>query len=281
MPDEIQQGQEVVTQPTGEELQPTAMPTVEVPQEQVVEGLPQDASERTKQEFEKLKEHNKQLATENARLKSNTPQPPSLLESYLFAPPPPLASAPAPQMPQMPQQPMSLPQTQAEPVAQGVVDAEGYLNQPELERRFKLAEEARKQAQEAQQQAQQAMERVARFEATAQVNAVYTEFPELDPSSPHYDEDAFVLVRNEMIGQLAASGTQDAVRAARNMSKYFRKAPTVTPAQQQVLQERSQALAGTGSGTSSTLNAAEEGELRKRSLHDDAAMDERIKRAGI
>lgn len=264
MSEETQNGQveEVVT-PEGEEQQPVEMPTTEEPSNE----LPEDASERTKQQFEKLKEHNKKLKKELEAAKGGQPKPPSLLESYVLHQPTAPVSTP------------NLSQTQVAEITKQVVDAEGYLNQDELEARLRKADEAEQRARQAEQRANQALEKVARFEVDAQTRALYAKHPQLDPSSQTFDPEFYELTKNELLSQLVNGGTQDALAAADKMSKYVKK-QEVTPQQQQTLAQRQQATARTGSGTASS-SKADLDDLRKRSMTSTEAMDERIRRAGI
>lgn len=251
-------------QAQGEGQQPAAVPTAEEPQ-----GLPEDASERTRREFEKLKEHNRKLAEENASLKGAQPQRPSVLEAYLSQPPVqmPQSFAPTPQVAQ----------PQVEQIKRDLMAEDGYVNADELERRLRLAEEAEVRARQAEEKAQAALERVGRFEIDAQKKVLYQEYPELDPSHESFDEDAYDLVTKELLDQIVKSGQQDPLKAASKMSKYFRK-PKVSEAQQQTLQERSLASAPVGQTSPRPSDSLDD--LRLRSLTDEQAMMERIKRAG-
>lgn len=263
----VQEQQGEVVQEQGEGQQPGGMLTPQEPQE----GLPEEVSERTKREFEKLKEHNRQMAEELKALKG--PPRPGLLDSYgmgQYTPPV------APQVPQV--QPQSyLPTATVEQIKQDVVDSEGYLNQAELERRLSSASQAEERARLAEEKAQQALEKVARFEANTQARDLYASYPELDPSHPQFNEEAYELVQGELLKQLVNRGSQNAIEAAHKMSRYFRK-PQVTPAQRETLQARSQQSAVV-QAKPAPLSADQD--LVRRSLHDESAMDERIRLAGI
>lgn len=265
MSEETQNGQveEVVT-PQGEEQQPVEMPTTEEPSNE----LPDDASERTKQQFAKLKEHNKKLKEELDAAKGGTQRPPSLLESYVLHQPTAPVATP------------NLSQTQVAEITKQVVDAEGYLDQGELEARLRKADEAERRASQAEQRANQALERVARFEVDAQTKELYREFPQLDPSKVDiFDPKAYNLVKKELLSQLVEGQPQNAILAARNVSEYFDK-KEVTPAQQQTLAQRQQATAHPVSGNASS-SKVDFDDLRRRSMTSQEAMDERIRRAGI
>lgn len=280
MPEEVTNEQQVIEeqpQDNGEGNEPEAVLTSEEPQES---GLPDEASERTKREFEKLKEHNRKLAEENKALKGGEKPKPSLLDEYMggsF-----MAPSVQPQMMQMPQLPNfdNLSQAKVEEVKQNLIDEQGYLDAQELEKRLGRANEAERRAQLAEQKAERALERVARFEIDAQKKQLYAAFPELDPSSNQFSPDAYQLVKNKMLEQLVETGEQRPLEAAQDMERYFRKAQ-IPQAKQQAMQARTQAMSVGTPGKAGSTSSAEYDELRKRSMTDDAAMDERIRRAGI
>lgn len=271
MSEETQNGQveEVQTSTSeGEEQQPAVMPTAQEPSNE----LPEDASERTKREFEKLKEHNKKLADELEAVRGGQNKPPSLLESYVLQQPSVSAS----------QQPIVTPnlaQTQVTEIKRQLVDEQGYLNQDELEARLRKAEEAESRAQEALKEARQSAERVARFEVDAQTKALYAQHPELDPSDESFDPEFYELTKNELLSQLVTGQQQNAIAAANKMRKYLPK-KQITQQQQQVLEQRQQATGLTGTGNANSAGADFE-VLKKQSLTSEEAMDERIRRAGI
>lgn len=278
MPDTVPGQNEPQAQ--GEGQLPADLPTAEEPQ--ATGELPEDASERTKREFEKLKEHNKQLADKVSALESSAPRPPSALETFLTGQIP----VQTPVMPQAPLAPIqtSLPQGKVEQIKQELLDRDGYVNADELERRTRMAESAETRAREAEAKANQALERVARFEADAkksQAKQLYQQFPELDPSNDNYSREFSEAIVDEMILQTVKTGVQDPFNAAQKLASRFRKPATpVAPTTAQ--QARAQATASPrGQVKPGSPSTIERDELRRQSMHDDKAMMERIKRAGI
>lgn len=283
MPDAIQGQNEPQAQ--GDGKQPVELPTTQEPQ--VTGELPDDASERTKREFEKLKEHNKQLADKVNALESNIPRPPSILETYLNG------QTQVPLSQQMPT-PMALPpmqqfapnlsQAKAEGIRQELIDRDGYVDAGELERRLKTADEAERRAREAEIRANQALERIGRFEAdqkNAKAKQLYQEFPELNPSNDAQYSQAFSeAVADEMLLQIVKTGQQDPILAAAKLAPRFRQSAPVTPTPAQ--QARSQATApNRGQVRPGALKNTDLEDLRKQSLINNKAMEERIRRAGI
>lgn len=270
---EDQNGQEeqldqVQVESQGEE-QPVEVSTTEEPTDAPQGELPEDAKERTKREFEKLLEHNKQLAEENKRLKGSSQPIPSVLDYLTPA---------VPQVPQyVPQAPQFVPQMQypqyAPPVQEPQLsDENGYVNTDVLQKRLEKADEALRKAQEAERRATEAESRISKFEQDAETKILYTAYPELDPLSGVFNQDAYNLVKNELTSQIVSTGKRDAMRAAENMSKYFRKqAPT--PAQEQ---RRQVSVPGTTVQPPTT----DFEELKRRSRNDPNAMLERLERSG-
>jgi hypothetical protein len=280
MPEEVQQDQnEQQPQADAQSEGNVSEEVVASTEPQEPGDLPETASERTKAEFEKLKEANKRLK-EELDARSSGQQKPSLLETYLDTSPfqPPVA----PQMPQMPQLPIlqNVSQATAEAEAKKLYDEQGYVDANELDRRLSLIAQAEARAKAAEDKANKALERVARFEIDSEKKLLHAAYPELDPSSDKFNPKAFELVRDRMLGQLVETGQQNAMKAADEMSELFRK-PQITPQQQQTLEQRSQATSIKPSGTASAAYASDFDELRKKSMTSDEAMDERIRRAGI
>lgn len=278
MPEEVTQGQIEETQ--GEGQLPAEVPAAEEPQE---EGLPEDAPERTRKQFEKLKEHNRQLAEENKQLKTGAPRPPSLLETYVSG------QGLAGQLPVIPAPPQFIapvappaPAAAQPPRGSELYDQDGYVNARELDRRLLSVEEAERRAKKAQEDAQAALERIARFEADTQARELYQQFPELDPSHKDFNQEFYEEVEQEMLTQLVKTGKQDAVSAAKKKSRYFSKTDESTLQQRQNIEQRSQASATPrATGNARSLNGTDYDELRRRSLRSDDAMEERIRRSGI
>lgn len=283
MPEEVttDQNEQQETEAQSEGNASESLVAPEEPQE--ADGqLPEGVSERTRQEFEKLKDANKRLKSELDARSNGQPQPPSLLETYLTNQPFPAPAMTAPQLPPMPEMPtfQHVTQATAETEAKKLYDEQGYVDAQELERRLSVIERAEERARDAEAKAQRALERIGRFEVDAEKKRLHEAFPELDPSSDQFNPDAYELVKNKMLDQLMQNGSQNALKAAEDMAKYFRK-PKLSPQQAQTLQERSQAAGIAPSGTAGAAYASDFSELRMKSMTSDEAMDERIRRAGI
>lgn len=280
MPDEVNQiGQEelVEAQPeveeTTEELSTSEQPTEET-QEQIEGELPEDAKERTRREFEKLKQSNAELKRQ-LELKERA-QMPSVLD-FLES-----SRQPVPQeVRQQYQQPMQMPQQMyQQPVQQPpqqreeLVDENGFVNADVLQKQLKQAEEANRRAEEAERRAQEIEARVSRYEINQEQEKLYQAYPELDPQSDSFNPDAYQLVKNELMSQIINTGNRNSMEAAQRMSKYFRTQPQQQAKQQQVLEQRKQALV---SGTQSRPQS--DPDLINR--RDPDAIQQRLKNLGL
>lgn len=208
MPNDTQNGQET----QAEETQQAVMPTTDQPAEeksaeasqplQVEPSLPDGASERTKAEFEKLKEHNRLLAEKLAVLEGGyRPQPTSVLDEFN-----PVMANPGNVQP-----------GQVEELNQINTDEDGYVDMAVVN---KAIAESNRLAKEAAERAKIAEERVARFEQNEQVQKVHASFPHLDPYSENFDPKFYDLVKNELTGQMMR-GQTDLMNAAKKVSEWY------------------------------------------------------------
>lgn len=276
MPEDTQNLQEVVEETTPdegeqqEELQASEKPAEELE----LEG---EVKDRTKEQFEKLKQANQEL---KKQLDEATKPNRSVLESMI-----PNINSQDVRLDQfVPQAPLNnIAPQKVQEIAKELVDSDGYVNAEVLNSRLKQADEAERRAREAEKKAQQAIDRVANYEINQQVKDLHREFPELDPNSPTFNADAYTLVQNELLNQLVQTGSQDGLGAARKMSRYFRPQESKqTDVKQQAVESQKQAIisvANSGKGQRSVSNDEYE-DLKKRSMTDPKAMAERLKLAG-
>lgn len=181
--------------------------TVEQPAE-----LPEDTKERTKVEFEKLKEHNRLLAEENESLKAQVPKPQSALGSLVN--------------PQMVQEVApNLSQEQTDDIVKGLIDENGYIDQSTLENTLRRANQevaqAKAEANQARLEAKQALSAVNKFGQDREVRIAHKAFPNVDPESPKYDSNFFKLVKNELLGAMYEGKQVSFIEACRSVSKTY------------------------------------------------------------
>lgn len=242
MPEELNQGQVEEVQEeqpqmeeTQEELSNSEQPEQEVP----IEGeLPEDAKERTRKEFEKLKAHNAELKKQLDE-RQNLP---SVLD-FLSSPQQGVPNEVKQQYMQPVQLPPVYPQmTPPVPQEQKLVDEQGYVNTDVLQRELEEAKRARQEAEQARRRAEEAEQRISRFEINQETQVLYNSYPELDPQSEHFNQDAYELVKNDLAAQLINTGKRDAMSSAQRMSKFFRTQPQQQAKTQKVLEQRKQVL---------------------------------------
>lgn len=239
-----------------EEKLDSVMPTEEQPAEEVneTEGM----SDRTREQFEKLKQHNAELAAELAASKQTIQQKSVLDELH------PINEAPM---------------SQAEEYQ---IDEDGTVDVAQLNRVLKETQQA---AQQARQEAQMAKARAERLAKEKSEESVHSKFPQLVPGSKDFDPDFFKRVKNELIGQMM-EGKENYMEAAETVSKLFQKSNVEEKVNEKVeefkktTEAKQNINAGTGSANNRTYS--DDQELAKRTrLGDLEAFAERLKRAGL
>lgn len=239
-----------------EEKLDVVMPTAEQPAEEVdeTEGM----SDRTREQFEKLRQHNAELAAKLAE-KEQTIQQKSVLDELH-----PINEAPV---------------SQAEEYQ---IDEDGTVDVAQLNRVLKETQQA---AQQARQEALNAKARAERLLKEKQEESVHSKFPQLVPGSKDFDPDFFKRVKNELIGQMM-EGKENYMEAAETVSKLFQKSNVEEKVEQKVeefkktTEAKQNINAGTGAANNRTYS--DDNELAKRTrLGDLEAFSERLKRAGL
>jgi len=275
MPDEIKgQDQEVKEQapsPMPSENQPTEESTIET------EGsLPEGVSDRTKQEFEKLKAKNKELAEKLSSYEKPS-KVPSVLDS--LRPQPVTDAAPQAQVQVTPEDMGNLSHQQVDDIVKDLVDANGYVDEALLKKRLLEANEKAKAAEDrakmAEQKAEQAVAEVSRFSQGQQVQKTHADFPEVDPDSDKFNPTLYELVRNELIGQML-EGKQDFHAATR---KWVEKLGLRQPAEKQESIAAKEHI-NAGESTKPNTRLSHERLVQGTMDGDENAIYERLKRSG-
>jgi hypothetical protein len=251
MPNDINQQEPVLEQEerenTPEELQ-SSQPA----------ELPEDVKQRTKEQFDKLKENNQALKAELEQYKNA----PSVLERFTKQP-----------------EPEYIPQPQAQPnqfnyapqASSDLIGADGTISDiAELNRRLNQAEAAKKEAEEARRQ-------INEYQLNQQARDLHGLYPEVDPNSPNFNPEAYDLVSKELLTQLVNTGKQDPIAAASKMAKYFREQPQAKEAQTKAVEQLQQATSSPQAGNYADID---DQELATMSRNDDDAILERMRRAG-
>ena len=203
--------------------------------------LPEEVKERTKAEFEKLKEANRLLKQE---LEASRPKPQSVLESLR----PQGGQVDKKEIATLIEDNTDLKGNEVEDVIKQLVDEDNYLDTDKLKKvladnshKMSMAEQRAAKAEEV---AKMASEKVTKFEETEQMKRVYQEFPTLNPESENFDERFFQLVRNEMIGQLMENGQQDLTAATKKVMDIYRPGEAEAKKLEAATTQREQASAG-------------------------------------
>lgn len=205
--------------------------TTEQPAETAEAELPEDAKERTKLEFEKLKEHNRQLAEEVERL--SRPQP--VLDGLR-----PTAQAVQAEYP-------NLTQKQVNDTIESLVDDNGYIDEALLKNTLNQANQqvakAQAEAFAARQEAKQALAAVNKYGQDRETRIAHKKFPQVDPESEKYDPEFFRLVRNELVGAMYEGRKLEFVEACRLIDKSYSPKKDDKQAKAQAVEEYKKSVA--------------------------------------
>lgn len=177
--------------------------------------LPQEVKERTKQQFEKLKENNKKLSEELQRYKNKDvlsslyPEIPDIsdkpyaqyFEKALTNTPPPKSDYP------------NLSQEQINEVFNRLVDDQGYVDvallREELEKRQRKEKQLEEEIARLRETVNETKRSVEEYQRSEYMKAVHKKYPEIDPTSPQFNGHMWEAVRNEILGQWITQGKED------------------------------------------------------------------------
>lgn len=197
------------------------MSNSEQPTEQVDGSIPDSAKEETKQEFQKLLAHNKELSEKLTRLEAEKQQPQyaSVLDEL---------RAPT-------QNFTNLSPAQVEDIAAGLVDENGYIDQGLLN---KTLSDANTRAKRAEDRVMLTEARMEKFEETQLIRDVHEKHPQLDPYKTDYNPEFRNAVRDEVLKQLKR-GYQDYEAAADKVAAEFKVKSTAQVKSEEEKQEAS------------------------------------------
>jgi len=176
-------------------------------EEQIVEeemSLPDGVSDRTKEQFEKLKEKNRRLSDE---LKNKEEVKPVHVHASVLDD---AVEAYAPQF-------KNLSQNQVEATAKALIDQEGYLDEKRLQQ---MLDENNRKVEEALDRAKKAEEKIATVEQRTTMERVHQKYPQLDPYHKGFNPSFYDFVKNDLLGQMV-KGTKDVMSAAQRADKFF------------------------------------------------------------
>lgn len=251
-----------------EEKTAPAIPTETKPAEANEPSLPDGVSERTKAEFDKLRERdNQKIAELKAELdayKSKT----SVLDEL--------------KVPDVQVETPNLSTMQVAEIKSRFVDDQGYVDVAKFEEALSKAEERAKRAEDI---AARIEKKIQNSEETEQVKVAHTEFPQLDPHNEKFDPNFYRLVKLELVDQMM-NGKKDMLEAARSISKLYTPKTDVQEVKTEAVKEyksnvtkrehANEAVSGRGKGEPSDLD-----ELKRRTQAGDSnALFKRLQASG-
>lgn len=265
-----------------EETQGQENATEQVQEDLSTSKLPESASDRTKEQFEKLTEHNKQLKEELEAVKAKQQvNIPSVIDS--LKPNEPVQQSNQVQVDA--NQFGNLNQDQVNQVQSDLTykgqDGYEYVNTDQLKKRL---EEANRQAEQARQEARMAASQFQRYEETAQLREAYQEFPQLNPSNKDkFDPNFYDFVKAELMTQ-AMRGEKNLVKAAQDVDSRinsYKGQGEVAKKTQEENSKKEQINATGSAATSGRYSSADNNYLKQATMRGKpGALAERLRRSG-
>lgn len=237
--------------------------------------LPEGVSDRTKQEFEKLKNSNKELAGKLSEYEKARES--GSVFDYLSN-----------QVPSTPQQPPQadakdyshLNQGQVAQVAQQFVDQYGNVD---INRLNAALASANKKAEMAERRVSATEARLLQAEQSRQERETYAKHAWLNPKSPEFDPKGFELVRDRLVRNMWEGKNQHLLDIADDVSQLYQPKATVSAEKEKAVEEykksqstKAQQVPAT-KGAGQPRKATDFEELRARTVSGDtSALDERL-----
>lgn len=230
--------------PTPEQVEETPVSQPDTNEEDQYE-LPDEVKERTKRNFERMR----QERDEARRLAESLQKNAQVLS----------------------------PQQVAE-IKDDFVDSEGNVDVTGLQAALRQANQIAAQALA---QATQSQEEIRKYEQTRQTAEAYQQFPQLNPDSPEYDEGFYKAVRNHLMGEYSENRSATLIQGAQSVAQFYRPVEAVKKQAvaefKQAQEKREQGPIETGKGASRETQA-DANELKRRTmLNDTYAIMERLK----
>lgn len=276
-------------QPAEGQQQPEPMPSSDQKPTEVQEpvpaadpsddlALPEGVSERTAQQFEKLKTQLAEAKAQAAKVQASN-YGTSVFDTF---------RAPEPMAPQAAQDYGALAPGQVDAIASQFIDPDGNVDVNGLNQALATANQ---QAQRAIAESRQTQERLIRLEESQEVKEAHGAHPELDPMSPNFDPKFFELVRDRVTTVRFVQGQNLSLKAiADDIRNVYQPTPTVNVAKEreqaineyknaQELRNQGPIESGRGEPRDETANLQD---LRERTRQgDDTALTERLRKVGV
>lgn len=242
-----------------------------MPDEGKSDDLPEDTSERTRKEFEKLKESNRRLK-EQLEQKSTSQSYESVFDSLR-----PKAQPQKQGVDVGGTQYQNLSQGQAENIVNQFVDEQGNVDINGLNQALVSANQRASQAEQA---ARQTAEQVSRYEETRQTQEAYADYPQLDPQSQSFDTDFYDKVRDRLLRNMYEGKQTTLKQVASDIARThkFPNQPKQEDTQRAARQSAGPVETGQGKGrqTTADLNELRERTRSATSVFNNDALSERL-----
>ena len=210
------EGKQPVELPTTEKPVEVSAPPLDEARTAETKGkLPEEVKERTREEFEKLKAKNKELAEKLTAYEGPRQKKRSALDVF------------APQEVQLPIPQPQVPIKSEEDIKPVVPDENGYIDINVLNQTISQMNERNRRIEEqanfANNSARKAEDRISKYEHTDKTLKTYEKHPYLDPNRTDiFNEKFSELTKLEIIRQMTEEGVSDYLRAADKVkSEYF------------------------------------------------------------
>jgi hypothetical protein len=238
--------------------------------------LPEAVSVRTKEQFEKLKKNNQELA-EKLKKYENSEYGESVFD-YLNGRVPNNQPQQAP-MPK-PVDYSNLNQQQVDNIVNQFIDSDGNVNIAAMN---KALTDANRKADLAEKRSTAAVQKLQQSEEKRQIVEAHEKFPWLDPKSEVFDAQGYELVRDRILRNMVTGREQTVAQAASDIANFYKPKVDVAAEQKKAVDEYkdTQVKKAAAGSVSSSRNQPRTGsdydELRSRTQRgDSSAIDERL-----
>lgn len=267
--------------------------TTQEPQAQDNEAsLPEAASQRTRDEFEKLKKNNRELKERLTSIEAQYGN--SVYDTVDRVQTPVQQVVPPVYQPPIPPPDYSyLNQQQVNQIQSQFVSPDGSVDVDGFNRAIAAANQQSRSANDrayiAETEARMASERIEKFEQSQQVKEAHVAHPELDPTNKEkFDPGFFKLVADRILVNRQVGRNQDLMTIAGDIKQSYRS-PNLEKIKEDAINQYKDSLAKRDQGPiepgrGQPRNPQSEAQLRERTRRggiDNPALDERLRRAGI
>jgi hypothetical protein len=238
--------------------------------------LPEEVSDRTKEQFEKLKKTNQELADKLKKYERS--EYGDSVFDYLNG----RVQSPQEQQVQRPKatEYSNLNQRQVDNIVDQFISDDGTVNIAAMN---KALGDANKMADQANKRATAAVQKLQQIEEKRQVAEAHQKYPWLNPQSDTFDPQGYELVRDRILRNMVTGKDQSVAEVAADVSKIYKPSVDLVAEQKKAVDDfkQSQAKKATAGAVSPNKGqprqTASYSDLREKTLQGDtAALDERL-----